>query len=181
MLWQKNLRNEKIKTYLLPFWLTDCSKNVNILGKNIFLIKFPSEGFKILEERKKCSFLSLRHARISLASGKLLWFPIGLHQRSKLNLSIQIQTPWTEKHLCLLPSLWGADNPQAPQKSWDYSVFLWLEDHCSLPPASLACFTLKSISTKGTTGTPSPQKQQQMWNPEVKDQHNCKHSLQGQS
>lgn len=79
--------------------------------------------------------------------------------------------------LCLLPSLWGADNPQAPQKSWDCSVFLWLETLCSLPPASLACFTLKSISTKVATGTPRPQKQQQMWNPEVKDQHNCKNRV----
>lgn len=50
---KKPLKNEKIKTHLLPFWLTDCSKNVNILWENIFLMKCPSEGFKILAERKK--------------------------------------------------------------------------------------------------------------------------------
>lgn len=81
-------------TFSLSGWLT-VQKNVNILGKNIFSMKIPSEGFKILAERKKCSFISLRHAGMSLAWG----FWTDVHQRSKLNPFIQIQTPWTIKHL----------------------------------------------------------------------------------
>lgn len=96
---KRTLKMRRSKHTFSPFWLTDCSKNVNILGENIFSMKFPSEGFKILAERKKCNFLSLRHDRMSVASGKLLWFSAGVHQRSKLNLFIQIQTPWAEKHL----------------------------------------------------------------------------------
>lgn len=181
--WGKNLKHEKIKTYLLPFWLTDCSKNVNVLGKNIFSMKFPNKDFKILAERKRCSFRSLRHPRMSLASGKLLWFSTGVHQRSKLNLFIQTQAPWTENvsQAFLSSLLWGADNPQAPQISWDCTVFLWLKSHCSLPPASLACFNLRTSLPKPVTKLPSPQNQLKMWNTKIQDQHDCKHSQEEQS
>lgn len=56
-----------------PFLVEWLFKKCQCLRENIFLMKFPSKDFKILAEKKKKigSLLSLGHAGMSLASGKL--------------------------------------------------------------------------------------------------------------
>lgn len=97
---QKTFKMRRSKhTFSLSGWLTVQKMSMS-WGKTFSWWNFQVKTLKFLQKKKKiCSLLSLGHAGMSLASGKLLWFSTGVHQRSKPNLFLQIQTPWTEKHL----------------------------------------------------------------------------------
>lgn len=142
MLGQKTLKTRRSKqTFSLSGWLT-AQKMLISQGKTFSQWNFQVKALKFLQ-KKKSSFLSLRHVGMSLASGKLLWFPTDVHQRSAQTKPLYPNADtknWkTSPRLFLLPSVWGADNPQAPQTSWGSAVSCGWKTTAHLTPSCISC------------------------------------------
>lgn len=95
----------------------------------------------------------------SLSSAKLLWFSIGAHQRSKLELLVQIQTPLGEKISCRL-SFFPVYEVLTILKHYRYTgtvrFCLCSEKHHLLPVASPALRLEASVPKSATQVVNTP-------------------------
>lgn len=95
----------------------------------------------------------------SLSSAKLLWFSIGAHQRWKLDLLVQTQTPLAEKISCRL-SFFPVCEVLTILKHRRYTrtvqFYLCSEKRCLPPAASLALRLEASVPKSATQAVNTP-------------------------